>query len=135
MNELERFYAKVRFGASCFEWTGARTAPGWHGVMLFRGTRQVAHRIAWQLMRGPIPDGLNVLHSCDNAGCVRIEHLFLGTQADNMRDAAAKGRLWTQRTELTHCKRGHLFTEETTIHVHGRRRCRTCHNESRRKAA
>jgi len=51
-----------------------------------------AHQIAWVSANGPIPDGLNVLHRCDNPPCCRPEHLFLGTQKDNVRDCMAKGR-------------------------------------------
>lgn len=51
-----------------------------------------AHRVAWDLTYGPIPDGMLVLHRCDNPSCVRPDHLFLGTQTDNMLDRKAKGR-------------------------------------------
>ncbi len=52
----------------------------------------LAHRISYELAYGPIPDGLNALHTCDNPPCINVEHLFLGTQQDNMDDKMAKGR-------------------------------------------
>ena len=130
---LERFWSKVNKTDGCWEWTGARTAPGWHGVVRTAGRKVVAHRFAWELENGPVPDGLRVLHHCDNPACVRADHLWLGTQRENMIDASAKGRTGPQLRVWTHCKNGHEFTPENTHRAHGRRRCRTCHNEERRQ--
>lgn len=76
----------------CEEWTGAFAGSG-YGTRWVAGRGHVsAHRYAWELAHGPIPDGLFVLHHCDNKRCVRVEHLFLGTPADNMHDMDRKGR-------------------------------------------
>lgn len=75
----------------CWEWTAARNSKG---RARFRvGDRlEAASRVAWTLYRGPIPAGLWVLHTCDNGGCVNPDHLYLGTRADNARDATERGR-------------------------------------------
>jgi hypothetical protein len=88
-------------GHGCWVWSGSRSAGG-YGQWLLEKTplgngryskrRIYAHRLSWELHRGAIPDGLRVLHECDNPPCVNPEHLFLGTMADNTHDMLAKGR-------------------------------------------
>lgn len=80
----------------CWLWRGTTTRDG-YGRVQWRGKKLLAHRRAWEIVNGPIPDGLVVCHRCDTPGCVRAErggrgHLFLGTQRDNIRDAMRKGR-------------------------------------------
>lgn len=76
---------------ACIEWTGARTSSG-YGHRTIKGRQFQVHRLAWEAANGPIPDGMCVLHRCDNRPCFNIEHLFLGTRLDNNLDAIAKGR-------------------------------------------
>lgn len=71
----------------CIEWTGRRTAAGYGRVR-----QHYAHRVAYAMYHGPIPDGMEVMHRCDNPGCVNPEHLCLGSHSDNMADMARKGR-------------------------------------------
>jgi hypothetical protein len=110
----------------CWVWSGATNRKG-YGVYIFRGKYVGAHRVAWTLFRGPIPDGLFVLHRCDNPPCLNPDHLFLGTHNDNMIDMVLKGR-GPVRTFKTHCKYGHEFTPQNTRITPGRRDCRACWN-------
>ena len=90
---IERFLGKCRecHATGCIEWMSSRNESG-YGVLNVKGIPIRAHRIAWTIRVGPIPRGTFVLHRCDNPGCVNVEHLFLGTAADNTADMMAKGR-------------------------------------------
>jgi hypothetical protein len=92
----DRFWARVEKTDTCWLWIGARGGEGdRYGVVdsetVPLNSRYV-HRVAWELVCGPIPPGLCVCHACDQPLCVRPDHLFIGTQLDNMRDMFRKGR-------------------------------------------
>lgn len=70
---------------------GYGVAFGWNKKTK-KSFHKLAHRIAWETQNGDIPKGMSICHKCDVRDCVNVEHLFLGTQADNMRDKASKGR-------------------------------------------
>lgn len=96
--------AKYRLNADtgCYEWTASKF---WDGYGQFRWDAArpnlKAHRAAWELAYGPIPDGHQVCHKCDNPGCVNVEHMFLGTHQDNVTDKVAKGRHRDRNGQLT----------------------------------
>lgn len=100
----QRFEAKVDKSGDCWIWTAYRNAKG-YGWFRVRGHAQLAHRVAYRLYVGEIPDGLCVCHTCDMPACVRPAHLWLGTQGDNGRDMTAKGRrvrgAFSHRARLT----------------------------------
>lgn len=87
-----RFWPRVKKSEGCWEWTGALNSKG-YGRINHLGRNTLTHRCSWELHFGPIPEGLFVLHRCDNRVCVRPDHLFLGDAGDNARDMAAKERV------------------------------------------
>ena len=128
----------------CEEWPGARQGDG-YGVVRHEGKVVLVHRLAWAREHGPIPDGMHVLHECDNPPCRRLSHLFLGTPLDNARDKFAKGRARVLGVENVNAKltddavrdirarrdRGepiklvgaaHGIDPSTVVHIHKRRR-------------
>jgi hypothetical protein len=82
----------------CIIWLGAKTHNG-YGQLRNKGRAILAHRAMWELWCGPIPTGMLVCHRCDTRSCVRIDHLFLGTAADNSSDMVQKGRSHDLRGE------------------------------------
>jgi hypothetical protein len=92
-----RFWSKVQIQWECWLWTGCHNSGGYGQFMIGSrtdGSRRVekAHRVAWTLVFGPIPEAMCICHHCDNPSCVRPSHLFLGTHRDNILDMHSKGR-------------------------------------------
>ena len=94
MNVAERFEQLVspEPNSGCWLWLGYVHCKFGYGRLQFNMRTELAHRWSWIIHRGEIPDGLSVLHKCDNAHCVNPDHLFLGSLADNTADMCAKGR-------------------------------------------
>jgi hypothetical protein len=107
---VERFWKHVNKTNTCWIWTGERMKE--KPIHIRKGIKQLpygifylinpaknnkmkqvkAHRYSWEIHKGPIPEGLFVLHKCDNPPCINPSHLFLGTNLDNIKDMVAKGR-------------------------------------------
>jgi hypothetical protein len=89
----EKFWLCVdKKEAGCWAWTGLKSVDG-YGELSHKCLTYRAHRVSWALHFGEIPNKMSVLHKCDNRECTNPDHLFIGTQLDNMRDCAAKGRI------------------------------------------
>lgn len=99
----------------CWEWRGCKTDSGYAQIWINKRGYYV-HRIAWLLTHGDIPEGVFVLHRCDNRICVNLNHLFLGSHQDNMDDKVSKGRQHHPRGELHGAAK---LTDETVLRIRG----------------
>jgi hypothetical protein len=121
MNDVKRFWAKVRKTDDCWEWTGSRNGRG-YGQIFWNGRTMGSHRVVWELTHGPIPDGHWVSASCGNYICCRPDHLQLSTRADQpppipRRDFAAY--FWSMIDKTTDPGGCWYWTGGTTVHGYG----------------
>lgn len=133
------FWPKVDASASCWVWT-ASMKNSYGGFGVGRGERRrvgYAHRIAWEMLVGPIPTGMHLDHLCKNTLCVNPDHLEPVTPATNSQRGATGVPTGARNRSKTHCKWGHEFIEANTEVYLGRgyveRTCRTCHKNRGRK--
>jgi len=119
----DRFWPKVRKTSGCWEWTACRTKSG-YGIIGAGGRHAYAHRVAYELCVGPIPEGLTLDHLCRNRGCVNPAHLEPVTMRENLRRGDSPvGR----EARQTHCLRGHpLSGPNLRTDRRGHRYCRAC---------
>lgn len=126
----ERFWAKVNKNAErgCWEWT-ASTSAGGYGSYHVNGKHRQAHRFAYELTHGEVPEGLVLDHICRNRACVNPDHLEPVTFRENVLRGVSPSALQARRT---HCTRGHLLEGENIFESYakaGRRKCRACASE------
>lgn len=125
----ERFWRLVDMGAECWIWRGAKRSNG-YGVVGWQCKHRPAHRVAYRLTHGSEPNGLEVIHRCDNPSCVRPDHLRAGTHADNMMDVSRHG--YHAMSLRSACPQGHPYAgRNVMLSRSGRRSCRTCHTMRR----
>jgi hypothetical protein len=123
----------------CAQWAGKHWNTGYPYMMGGeRGHRKMIamHRWTWEQANGPIPPGCVIMHTCDNRGCINLEHLRLGTPKANSSDMARKGR--ASNAQKMHCPMGHEYDRTTHRRSGGRagqslRYCSICANERRRR--
>ena len=122
-----KFLARVDKSGDCWIWTGKISVHG-YGIIVLPGKLEIgAHRVSYLIHRGDIPSGMFVCHRCDNPPCVNPDHLFVGSNLDNVADMTAKGRAKNQNTDATECKHGHPFTPVNTyVDKRGHRACKEC---------
>lgn len=124
-----RLFKKIKKTKTCWLFTGHRDKNGYGKISFYPGKSSLAHRASFLIANSTMREDLVVCHKCDNPSCVNPDHLFLGTQLENMRDMIQKGRD-RKKQKPKYCKNGHEFKiENTYIRVHrasGGRACKTC---------
>lgn len=133
--DVEGFWDRILIGDGCWEWQGFRRRDN-YGMVRFRKRTYSTHRLAWQLWNDRPPEpGLGILHTCDNPSCCRPDHLYEGTQADNMRDTIERRR--HHNVMKTVCPQGHPYDEVNTAYYQGpgrkrpQRMCKACRKTAR----
>lgn len=107
MKTPEQFWSHVHKTETCWPYSTSYS----YGTVLWEGRMMAAHRVAWTITNGPIPEGMLVLHRCDFPPCVRPDHLFLGTQRDNANDYYAKAAAGLHRRKCRVYGKPHLWEE------------------------
>ena len=130
----QKLITKINKVNDCWEWIASSDKDG-YGYLRINKKKPKAHRLAYEIWVGPIPkDKPHVLHHCDNPPCINPEHLYTGTNADNVADRVKKNRTSRYWSTRTHCKQGHEYNEINTRFYNGERVCRPCENHRQKHA-
>lgn len=130
IHTIETLKARTVPNGDCWHWTRVCAGEMGYGMIRHLGKNMRANRVMYSLAKGPIPEGLFVLHKCDNPKCINPDHLWLGTHQDNMDDMMRKDRQVSGYERWTHCKRGHQFEPAGPDGV---RRCQVCIKERQQR--
>lgn len=126
---LARFWDKVEKTPMCWLWLGA-TSKG-HGRITIDYQTRGAHVVSWEMVNGPVPDGLELDHLCRNRACVNPAHLETVTRRVNVLRGEGLAAINVRKT---HCPKGHEYTADNTMWQGRRRFCRICHRDASRDA-
>lgn len=133
----DRFVSKftVDEDRGCWIWTAYKDRRGYGRYGLSKARRsQLAYRVAWEAINGPVPSGLELDHLCRTPSCVRPDHMEPVTHQENCRRGATGETTRARMLARTHCARGHEWTPENTRQTARQRKCKTCHREDLRRA-
>lgn len=120
---VDRFYKRVSKTDGCWNWMGYRMATG-HGQFGIRNKLLLVHRYSYEINIGPIPEGMEIHHTCENPSCVNPAHLQAVTRRQHME--VSPNMQSHKFSKRTHCNKGHEFVPETTGFHRGYRYCRIC---------
>lgn len=130
---LTRFMSRIEFFEKnkCWQWIGPKNGGG-YGSFKYQGKTIGAHRFSYLIAVGEIKNKMYVCHTCDNRSCVNPEHLFIGTQSENIKDAVKKKR--QVQSKKTHCPSGHPYSAVYYGKTSPARYCRICKRKATMKS-